>query len=157
MDMDKGKYSIKGIKSFQGMEGYGFNATLLRDGKPVAFCIDEGCGGEVRIEWKDGYHGTPEEARLTAHLATIPPVLSDLGGEGADKITLTVDAGWFVTDLVSDEEERRRLERLAKKSILFRLPTDKKGAWSYLKGTPRTPASEAYVLRKHPEAVFYGA
>lgn len=36
-----------------GMEGQGFNATLYRDGKRVAFVIDQATGGEYLYEWFD--------------------------------------------------------------------------------------------------------
>ena len=35
--MDFGDYSVKNIKSFIGMEGYGFNANLYRGKKKIAF------------------------------------------------------------------------------------------------------------------------
>ena len=38
-------YTIKGVKTFRGREGQGFNATLCRDGKPVAHVDDAACGG----------------------------------------------------------------------------------------------------------------
>ena len=44
-------YTIKGVKTFRGMEGQGFNATLCRDGKPVAHVDDEGCGGCYNWRW----------------------------------------------------------------------------------------------------------
>ena len=75
-------YSVKGFKEHRGTEGYGYNATLYRDGKKIAFVIDEGNGGEVIFEWNDRlaprveihshgyqdepitYQGTPEEKLL---------------------------------------------------------------------------------------------
>lgn len=44
---------LKGLKYFQGMEGTGFNANLYLNNKKVAFCMDEGCGGEMSIQWLD--------------------------------------------------------------------------------------------------------
>jgi hypothetical protein len=44
-------YTITKIKTFRGMEGYGLNATICRNGKPVAFVMDEGCGGETMIDF----------------------------------------------------------------------------------------------------------
>ena len=38
-------YSVAKVKSFRGTDGYGFNADLMKDGRKIAFVIDEGCGG----------------------------------------------------------------------------------------------------------------
>ena len=35
-----GVYTVNAVKSFRGIEGLGFNANLLLDGKKVAFFID---------------------------------------------------------------------------------------------------------------------
>lgn len=44
---------LKAYKSFQGMDGYGFNANLYLNNKKVAFCYDAGNGGEAEIQWLD--------------------------------------------------------------------------------------------------------
>jgi len=62
-------YSVKGIKTFVGMEGHGYNATLYRDGRPVAFAIDDASGGPLSVEWKVG----SEESLLAEHVAKMPP------------------------------------------------------------------------------------
>lgn len=46
-------YTVKGVKSFRGNEGYGFNATLYKDGKAIAFVYDDANGGCYMYEWKD--------------------------------------------------------------------------------------------------------
>lgn len=42
-------YEIKNLKTFNGREGKGYNANLLRDGKKVAELIDSGDGGMVSV------------------------------------------------------------------------------------------------------------
>ena len=87
---DKGGYAVRKVKSLRGMEGIGFNAELCRDGKPVAYVMDDANGGEYRYDWYDHdkprvaikgvnyvgnafeYQGTPEEAKLQAYLSTLP-------------------------------------------------------------------------------------
>lgn len=148
--MPNGGYSVKGIKTFEGREGYGFNATLLRDGVPVAFCIDAGNGGMVNIEWNDGRNGK-EAVLLEAYCATLPP--SPSGFTGVDPIPMCDEM--FIAQLVDDEENRRRLVRLSKSKILFRLPTGNPDAWQYFKGKSQTPELKAVILRKHPDAIFF--
>lgn len=46
-------YTVKGVKSFRGNKGYGFNATLYKDGKAIAFVYDDANGGCYMYEWKD--------------------------------------------------------------------------------------------------------
>jgi len=46
-------YSIAKLKTFQGMEGEGYNCDLLLDGNKIAFCIDDACGGPVHVQWTD--------------------------------------------------------------------------------------------------------
>lgn len=44
--------SIKGLKTFRGMDGIGVNANLYYKSKKVAFILDEGCGGCLDIKWE---------------------------------------------------------------------------------------------------------
>lgn len=46
-------YTVSGVKTFRAMEGQGFNATLLRNGKRVATIINEGTGGATYAAWED--------------------------------------------------------------------------------------------------------
>lgn len=83
-------YSVTKIKTFTGMEGPGYNATLLRDGKIVALVIDDASGGPVRYEWGDDHQPrvkapfrnyddtignmnmSPEEAKWNQHVIEQP-------------------------------------------------------------------------------------
>jgi len=49
------KYTVKNVKTFRGMEGEGYNATLYRDGKKVCEVIDDASGGEVNFQWADAF------------------------------------------------------------------------------------------------------
>jgi len=42
-------YSVKKVIEFEGMDGSGYNATLYRGSKKIAFIIDEGNGGELIV------------------------------------------------------------------------------------------------------------
>ena len=42
---------LKGIKTFQGMEGVGFNANIYLDGKKVGFVMDSAYGGDYNYEY----------------------------------------------------------------------------------------------------------
>lgn len=44
-------YSLAKVKTFEGVEGMGFNCTVLSEGKPVAKVTDDAWGGECRWDW----------------------------------------------------------------------------------------------------------
>ena len=84
-------FTIKGLRTFQGLEGQGFNASLYCKGKKVAFVIDSANGGDYEYQWVDykepsvtintrtydgkpnTYKGTPCEKILTEHSASLQP------------------------------------------------------------------------------------
>ena len=55
------KFTLKGVKTFIGREGYGVNTTLYYEGKKVAFLLDSGNGGELRVDWEIKYDSKKEE------------------------------------------------------------------------------------------------
>jgi len=129
-----GTYSVKNVKSFQGREGYGFNCTLYRDGKKVGSCIDDASGGEMYpVSWDAKVDRKEEQRLLNAHIGTLPKVASSFGD---GKMTLTIDEGWFVTELVNQfekQKEVRKVQRQCSTKTLFRTPTMEKGSYSWYK------------------------
>lgn len=152
------KYTVRKFKSFRGMEGYGFNAELVRDGKPVAFVIDDANGGEYRFEWYDHtaarvpvkginfsgkpfeYQGTPEEAILAAHCASLPPTESPWTKGEFNNVTDDI----FVEGIVSAHELAKRLEKVTKTKTIFKVD-DKE----YSINAPYTPAMKASLEAKY--------
>ena len=51
MEIINSQFQVKGVKTFEGMEGYGINANLYFEGKKVAFILDEGNGGCLDVRW----------------------------------------------------------------------------------------------------------
>ncbi|UYA98795.1 hypothetical protein P9A53_gp51 [Xanthomonas phage vB_Xar_IVIA-DoCa6] len=79
-------YTVKGLKSFIGNEGSGYNASIYRDGKLVAFAYDDASGGCLNIEWKvEG-----EYELMKAYVHSLPEVPEFEAVES------------FVDDLVND-------------------------------------------------------
>lgn len=134
-------YSVKGVKNFRGNEGYGFNATLYKDGKAIAFVIDDANGGCYSYEWKD----KDAEAALDAYVKTLPKV-HDFGME------LTVDADWFVSDLVEDYN----LEKDAAKMVKGKVAMLKDGKIYTVKPNlgAITPQFLELVAKKNPTATI---
>lgn len=138
-------YTVKNIKTFIGMEGQGFNASLYRDNKKVAFVIDDASGGELNFEWVDykdkaevkginflgkeySYTGTLEEKALAEYVATLPK------RNFRDK-EMHVSIDLFVEDLVNDYENKKNFKKLSKTKTLFKLDgvEYKNGEWNIYK------------------------
>lgn len=134
-------YTVKGIKSFVGMEGLGFNATLYKDGRKIAFCIDEGCGGDVIFQFvnRDG----KDEKTLRDYCDTLPRVKCKGVPEG-----LKMDMGWFITALVDQCEKDQKFKRQCKTHTLFRLTDDKEGQYWTLKAV-YSPTVREHLQKKH--------
>ena len=47
--MTEPKVTIKNLKSFRGMEGYGFNADIYVNGVKSMFAMDGGNGGQIAV------------------------------------------------------------------------------------------------------------
>lgn len=114
--MDKqnknGGYALKGVKSFEGREGYGYNAVLYKDGRKIATVLDEGNGGTTLIRWNDG-NRSKDVADFDAFLATLPPDTSMPGH------SLSVDADLFLGRLVDAYGTLASLRRKVKKLVVF--------------------------------------
>lgn len=131
-----GEYSVKNVKEFQGMEGNGFNADLYRGKKKVAFCIDEGCGGEVMIHWADRDIGKRDEKEFVivqksvekevfyAYLKSLPQFANEF-----TESMLSVDATWFVGELVEEVALERERKKIAKKLSTKTMFTDGTKTW----------------------------
>lgn len=116
-------YTLRRVKTFRGMDGQGLNAELLRDGKVVAFLIDEGCGGEMRFDWM-GRGNTGEEALWDAFIAEeklkIPADKKLL--EGHDTLERDVyDGSTWVNKKVDDLLNDKRWRRLCKTNVIYQL------------------------------------
>ena len=120
--MDKDSYTIKGLKTFRGREVTGFNATLCKDGKAIAECINDGCGGETLFRFFDG---EPETA-FRDYVTTLPKVRFD-------DIEVPLDGDLFLDGLVNQELLRRTISKRCKKAICFRLKGDGPGAYSEIR------------------------
>lgn len=153
---------VKNVKTFQGMEGYGYNAALYLNGKRVAFVIDEGCGGTPHFQWegKDRAGKDANEKAVQAFIEAIPPEKCPEDAEDWEK-TLYDKSGYRKLDLedvvgrmVDDYENTRRLARQKKTSVPFTHPGVEKGNYLLIKHNGRVEETKAAILRKHPDATF---
>lgn len=129
------KYTLKNLKTFEGHDGMGFNATLYRGSKRVAKLHDAADGGMMSIYWEDRQEPKvpftfvnwqkkectinvfPEEAALRAFLKdkvfTCPYT-----GENHP-----MDIDIYLSELVDAHRNDKRLRKLCRDHIIVR--TDK--------------------------------
>lgn len=103
--------TVKAIKTFQGMEGGGFNANLYENGKKLGLVIDDANGGCFNYQI--------DRAKL-ASLEAWARVKSGGGFEALDVI---------VSDLVADAQDMAWLRRTCKKKTVVRLKDSGPGEW----------------------------
>ena len=140
--MDTLDYNVKGVKSFRGMEGYGFNATLFRGKVKIAFVIDEANGGCYHYDWFD----RAEDKRLRDYCETLPK-------EAVYDMEIAVDPDILVSELVERYENDKKFSRLCKVSTLFRLKGDPEGQYQVYKKVPYNEAMKKHLVEKYGDTV----
>jgi len=135
------KIEVKGIKYFSSMsdETNCFQATLYVDGKKVATCENQGCGGNTNICSLPGQEDKLKEAEKYAK--SLPAHKTQYGDISSD-LELIVDCA--VDDYVNDLEEKK-YQKYIEKTCLNHLVTSEGRTWSIL-----NKMSFEDVLKKYP-------
>jgi len=147
------KYEVKGVKTHRGHEGEPLaQCSLYRNGKKVALYSDGDWGGEARLDWSDwkaptvivhttNYKDepwdmkcTPEEALLMEHVKGM--VYPHDPRFGDKPLALGMDG--FVSGLIDEVENAKRLKKAAKTKTLFILK-EKGREVEYQTNSPYTP------------------
>jgi len=149
-------YTIKGFKTFRGMEGEGFNAVLCRDGKKVALVDDDANGGPLDYHWADwsapkvevptvNWEGkpwvrkcTPEEAEFVKFVRAQP------GAEAFEP------EDTFVCALVDELAAEKKLRRWCKTQTVVRVKGAKPGDYVLYK-VPYSPKVAAAIRSRFPD------
>ncbi|MEW5833362.1 MAG: hypothetical protein AB1763_11060 [Campylobacterota bacterium] len=155
------KYTLKNVKTFSGMEGRGFNASLYRDGKKVAEVRDDATGGPLRFDWADAlqpkvvidafdyagnpirFNGSEEEKRLHDFCNALPQ-------RESNGRTLRVDPDWYVSELVDTADLMKRVKRHMKTKVVI-IEGTTISTISYAAGI--TPETLAAARKNNPKAV----
>lgn len=152
-------YTATKLKTFMGMDCPGYNATLCRDGKPVAEVINDGSGGETMFHWLDakarveatiiGYDDKPrqvtltvEEAKLYAFVEALPP--TEFQGK-----PMRVSVDMYVEDLISDLEVEKAVKRALKHPTVL----EGKAIFQWKKH-PLDDKLRTYIRSKYPSGVI---
>lgn len=133
------QFEVKGIKMFRGMEGYGVNSTLYRNGKKLCNCDDSGDGGCL------DFSEYSVQEKLNKELAKL---IGKVKFFDTDNSMITdYDAETFVNDLLAIADENKQLKSKCKKKTLVITTDCKEGQfvqWNYA----FTPELKAH-LHKH--------
>lgn len=136
-------YSVRNVKTFRGMEGEGFNATLYREGRRIAFVIDDASGGDIQIQWTNRCTRDVEEKPLLDFLKTLPK-------EKWEDQEYDVTPDVFIATLVDQSQIEKRLKQLFEKKTLFRLREDstEDDNWRVIE-RPFSPAIKSALFKKY--------
>ena len=160
------KYEVRGVKKHRGHEGEPLvECGLYRDGMKVAVYAEGDWGSEARFWWVDEkakkvevkgldfsgkpfvLMGTPEEAKLAAHCASLPAVVE----KGfAHPCYVTPDI--FVSDLATAFDNIKRFTKVCKTNTMFRLKDTPKGEYRVLKA-PYSGRVKEFLTEKYGEQV----
>jgi hypothetical protein len=136
-----GEYRIAGVKTFNGMEGGGWEGQLFRNGNFIGLVGDDATGGPIRIDINNGV----ERNALDSYAAKV--------SKGKYERTES-----FIDDLVNYQVSVKRLQGQAKKIILAIVEDNPKVDEN---GVPQecttfkvayTPQTCVKVLAKYPNA-----
>lgn len=147
-------YSVRNLKTFQGRDWPGFNATVYEGTRKIAEAIQDGSGGMMDLYFtdKDAAKRVQDEARLEAFAKTLPSETFDLGGK-----THVVEANTetLINGLVEILEEqrwaKRRLKAQTAKALVF-LTADGKAMQCPLRGLKASTVVCDALLERHPGA-----
>lgn len=144
-------YSVTGVTTFRGREGYGLNAYLIRDGRKIADATDDANGGVMRIHWlaKTAEERQSDEAALKAYAATLPKWGGEDSGDGQG---FDHDAESVIHELADAVLMERDVKGKLSRGVLLKIK-GMPGIRRIPKAKP-TPDVLAQVRLRHPEAVI---
>lgn len=132
-------FKIKGLKTWDTSDGGGYQFTLNVDGKKFAFVHNGGEGGPVDVE----YFGVGSQARLEAHVASIPQY--EFSG-----VSYTHNVETFLDQLLENFEKEKLLAKAKRKGTVFRLTTDDRGTFRTLQGCTELAKAKVWLDGKYP-------
>lgn len=139
------KYEVKNVKGFTGMEGYGYECTLYKDGAKIGTVTDPAEGGEPHFFLNKG-----EKELLDQFCKTLPKEACDFE-ELKKKYPdgMEVDASQYIARLVDGYENSKQLKKWCKTKTLFTLDGDKEGEYRVVK-SPYSPSVKQFLEKKYP-------
>lgn len=135
--------TVKKVKTFNGMEGPGFECYAAVDGSICAHVLDEGCGGPMWWQVLDA-------DVLKSYAASIgaPDAVQGQAVRLDSKLDEAVAAA------VDEWEWQRKAKRISRTRTLFRLPTDPAHEWRTLNAV-YSDQTRDHIRAKYPTATIW--
>lgn len=134
-------YTLKNVKTWNGTDGGGFEASLYRDGKKVGTVFNAGCGGCNEYSFDD-----------LAARPTLFAELEELGRIASPEFAEFEPADSFIDYLL----DIRELNRLSKKAIICKPSAESDETYSIKIATDRAAALR-FILSKFPSPQVWDA
>lgn len=138
--MDNAKIEIKGLKTFVGREGYGFNANLYVNGKKTAFIADDANGGPFFYEVFD----KKVFGELSDYVKTLPSLKTEYGD-------LEMDMDLFLDDYIAKYEADKKLKNICKTKTAFSYDN---GKTMYTISNKFSSTVKVYLMTKYGKDVI---
>lgn len=147
-------YTLTKIKTFIGREGYGLNADIERDGRKVAFVLDDASGGEVRVDFFVGMRSDGAEQRKAAHEFALAwyKTAEEAARIYGDKVTGAEALVCWINEAADLHATKKKFDRAAKSQTLFRLKGDKKDNWRTIKHS-YVPKIQEFLDKKYGDQI----
>lgn len=140
--------TLKNIKTFNGMDGVGFSASVYIDGKSVGEAIDEGRGGCISLRMSMADRKRVEQIcydEVNANRSTFPYLFDESNSEATPKI-FEPEGAWL-NHLVSLHDLEKRLKSWCKTKVVL-----KEGAEYFTIKMKYESRHEAALVAKYPNA-----
>lgn len=147
--------TIKGVTTFIGREGHGFNATLYMNGVKVAFVFDDASGGCIDYQWAS----PSAQLGVEKYVETLPPTPCPLDAEAWEK---TLYPGGFrkvtlddvMDDLINNHAYQKQLARHKKTCVCFTTGESKPRTYFTIKHQGESDKALRHIMTKYPDAVI---
>lgn len=136
--------------AFASRDSICFTATINIDGIKAGTVENDGHGGANQ------YHPWQLGKRIDDYAKTLPPLdMAEFGVTDPATRYMTPSNDIVIDELLADYLEQKRLQRLCKTKVVFRIPGHeyKKGEYHTLKGA-FTPAAEKHLVDKYGPTVL---
>lgn len=142
-------FELKGLKWFRGMEGDGFNVTVLKDGKKLAFVMDDARGGEYDYEFVSEAAEKELKAIVEAKRLEIPAAKMFHGTP--DRDLFSMDS--MICDMCSAFDFEKKMRRATKTKTVFLTPDLSEGEARVI-NRPYDPTVGEGLRKKYPGVVI---
>lgn len=147
MAQEKG-YAVKNVKTFQGMEGEGFTASLYLDGKRIGLVRDSAYGGMYEYELtRDDYNALDAHAREVWNPDDHKIIVS-----GKEKALDYYGPDSFIGVLVDAYLNLRDIKRWCRTMIVCVMPSNEEGEFTTFKAKYSKDMAER-IRKRYPDVV----